>query len=89
MSEAEQIAIRAVAFITDDETRLARFLDLTGWTPDALKDGPGRPAFLQAVLEHLAGDETLLLTFAANGGIDPALVAHAQQVFEKGRDNWA
>ena len=88
VSEAEQIAIRAIAFITDDTTRLARFLDLTGWTPDALKDDPERTGFLQAVIEHLAGDETLLLTFAANGGVEPALVEYAHQFFEKGRDSW-
>ncbi len=82
-SEAAHVAIKAAAFITEDETRLDRFLSLTGWTPQALQQTTERPAFLTAVLDHLTGDESLLLTFASNTGTDPALVGHALRVIEK------
>ena len=86
MADAEQIAVRAVTFIVEDAARLDRFLSLTGWTPETLKDDLARPDFLQAVLEHLCTDETLLLTFASNASIDPALVERARHVHDAGRD---
>ena len=83
LADAELVAIKAVSFITEDETRLDRFLSLTGWTPDALRQNAAHPAFLAAVLDHLSGDESLLLTFAANTGTDPSLVGRALRAFEK------
>lgn len=80
--EAEQLAIKAAAFITEDKSRLERFLSLTGWTPEALKQDAERTAFLAATLDHLAGDESLLLTFASNSGTDPTLVGHALRIIE-------
>lgn len=82
-TEAEHVAIKAAAFITEDEARLDRFLSLTGWTPEALKQKSERPAFLTAVLDHLSSDESLLLTFASNTGTDPTLVGDALRVIEK------
>ena len=75
--EAELLAIKALTFLAEDESRLTRFLQLTGLSPVALREAAGEPAMLRAVLEHLLGDETLLLTFAANAGCDPASIARA------------
>ena len=36
-----------------------------------------RPGFLAAVLDYLAGDEPLLLAFAADAGVQPEAVARA------------
>lgn len=82
LADAEHLAIRAIAFLCEDEARLDRFLSLTGWTPDALKQDAGRPAFLIAVLDHLSGDESLLLNFATETGTDPALVGQALLTIE-------
>jgi hypothetical protein len=84
--EAEHAAIRALTFLAEDEARLDRFLRLTGVSPEGLRERAARPAFLAAVLEHLLGDETLLLTFAANTGIDPAFIAHAHRALEGAED---
>lgn len=82
--EAEYLAIQVLAFLAEDAPRLERFLKLTGITPTALRDGAREPAILAALLDHLLGDESLLLTFAANTGTDPADVARARRTLERG-----
>ncbi len=79
---AETIALSALAFLADDLQRLSRFLALTGLGPQELKEQARSPRILAAVLGHLLQDESLLLVFAANGGIDPELIAPAQAVLE-------
>ena len=37
------------------------------------------PGFLGGVLEHMLGDESLLIAFASSAGIDPAAVARARE----------
>lgn len=82
--EAEAIAIAAVSFLAEDERRLGRFLDLTGWSLASLRSPDDRTELLSAVLDHLMGDESLLLTFAGNGGIDPGAVASARRLIGAG-----
>ena len=69
--------MKALGFLAGDPERLERFLGLTGWTPLSLKQPAATQALLASALEHLAGDESLLLTFAANAGLDPARVVEA------------
>jgi hypothetical protein len=69
---AEMLAIQALGFIAEDPERLAGFLASTG-IPAA-----GEPGFLAGVLEHMLGDESLLIAFALSAGIDPAEVARAR-----------
>ena len=47
------------------------FLRLTGLEPAECGPGPARRELFSAVLEHLAGDESLLLVFAASRAIAP------------------
>ena len=77
---AMAIAAQAIVFLAADEDRLARFLALTGLSPDELKGGLGQPALLGGVLDHLLGDEALLLGFAQSAGIDPELPAAARRL---------
>jgi hypothetical protein len=72
--EADAIALQGLAFLAEDE---ARFLAITGMDPAGLRDRVGTPELNRAVLEHLAGDESLLLVFAATSGIDPERIAPA------------
>jgi hypothetical protein len=76
---AVAIAAQAIAFLATDEDRLGRFLVLTGLSPAELKAGLGQPAFLGAVLDHLLGDEALLLAFAESAGLAPELPAAARR----------
>jgi hypothetical protein len=74
---AEEIGVEALTFLAADDTRLARFLGLTGIAPGDLVAGARSPAMLTAVLEHLAGDESMLLVFAAEAGLPPEQIAGA------------
>jgi hypothetical protein len=56
---------------------LDRFVSLNGLSPGNLREAGADPGFLAGVLDHLAGDEALLLAFAANSGLDPAEVMRA------------
>ena len=75
---AEMMAIQALSFLAEDPERLGAFLSLTGIGPDALRDAAREPDFLAGVLEHMLGDERLLLAFAEAAGIDPADIARAR-----------
>jgi hypothetical protein len=76
--KAEALAIEARGFLAGDAERLSRFLDLSGLTPQTLRAAANQASFLGAVLDYLAADESLLVTFAANGGHDPESVLRAR-----------
>ena len=76
--EAEAMAIAALGFLAEDAERLSRFLALSGLTPESLRKAAAAPGFLAAVLDHLAGDERLLVAFAVAQTCDPARVARAR-----------
>jgi hypothetical protein len=71
------LAIQALAFIAEEPERLNRFLGVTGIPLAEIRAAATQPGFLAGVLEHMLGDESLLIAFAASAGIDPAGVAHA------------
>jgi hypothetical protein len=75
---AEELAIAALGFIAADPERLGRFLAVTGIGPGSIRDAAREPQFLAGVLDHVAGDEPLLLAFAADNEIDPNAVIRAR-----------
>ena len=75
------LAIAALAFIAEDPERLSGFLAVTGLEAAAIRGAARQPGFLAGVLEHMLGDENLLLAFADSAGIDPAGIARARAVF--------
>ncbi len=74
------LAVQALAFIAQDGERLGRFLAVTGIGPAEIRQSAREPHFLAGVLDHLAGDETLLLAFAEHAGVDPAEISRACRV---------
>ena len=80
---AETLAIQALAFIAEEPERLGMFIAATGIGPDGIRDAPRAPDFLAGVLEHMLGDENLLVAFADGAGIDPAEIARAHGVLGK------
>jgi hypothetical protein len=78
--EAEILAVAALSFLAGDPERLGRFLAITGIEAQDLRAAAGTPGFLPGVLDHLIGDESLLLDFAAHQGIDPSDVPAARAV---------
>ncbi len=75
---AEELAIAALGFIAAEPERLGRFLAITGIGPGSIRDAAREPQFLAGVLDHIAGDEPLLLAFAADNEIDPNAVIRAR-----------
>ena len=81
---AEALAAQALAFLTSDEARLARFLADTGMAPQdlaaALSDGGG--GVLSAALDHIVTDESLLLVFASDVRRKPEEIMLAQHLLQ-------
>ena len=75
---AESIAIQALSFIAEEPERLGRFLALSGIGPESIRAAAAEPGFLAGVLDHLAGDEPLLIAFAEKLGVDPVVVERAR-----------
>jgi Protein of unknown function (DUF3572) len=76
---AEMLAVQALAFIAEDDSRLGGFVASTGVAPQSIRAAAREPDFLAGVLEHILADETLLLAFADVAAINPAEVARARQ----------
>jgi len=77
-ASAEDIGQRALLFLVEDQMRLHRFMRDTGLEPDELRARAGECDLLAAVLDHLSSDESLLLVFAAEAGLDPASIMQAR-----------
>ena len=77
LEAAETIAIAGLAFLAEDARRLGRFLAETGVGPEELRENARAPRMLLAVVEHLLGDESLLLVFTTSAGIAPESVVPA------------
>jgi hypothetical protein len=75
---AEELAIQALAFIGSDLERLDRFLSITGLSAGQIRAAANEPHFLAGVLDHMLGDESLLIAFAESAAIDPADIARAR-----------
>jgi len=71
------LAIQALAFVAEEPEILNRFLGMTGIPVERIRTAAQEAGFLAGVLEHMLGDEKLLLAFARHAGIDPAEVARA------------
>jgi hypothetical protein len=68
---AESLAIQVLAFIASEADRIGPFLATTGIGPEAIRAAARQPGFLAGVLDYLTGDETLLVAFAREAGINP------------------
>jgi hypothetical protein len=75
---AEKLAIQALTYIAGDGERLGAFLAATGIGPDRIRVAAREPGFLAGVLDYVAGDEKLLIDFAAEAEIEPKHVAAAR-----------
>ena len=71
LKSAEALAIQAFSFIAADSDRLGRFLAASGIGPADIHGAARQPMFLAGVLDHVASDEPLLLSFAAETGTAP------------------
>jgi hypothetical protein len=77
---AETLAIQALAFIAEEPERLGAFLAASGIGPDAIRDAAREPGFLGGVLDHMLGNESLLVAFAGSAGLNPTSIARARRI---------
>ena len=77
------LAVQALAFMAEDDSRLGGFIASTGIAVESIRNAAREPNFLAGVLEHILADENLLIAFAASAGIDPAEVARAREALGK------
>jgi hypothetical protein len=77
---AENLAIQALSFMASDPERLGAFLAATGVGPEMIRKAAAEPSFLAGVLDHVCGDEALLVGVADHAGVAPRDVEHAQAV---------
>ncbi|HEY7248487.1 MAG TPA: DUF3572 domain-containing protein [Xanthobacteraceae bacterium] len=77
--QVQALAVAAFEFLAADSRRLQRFLDSSGIDLAALRAATGEPDFLAGVLDHLCGEEELLVAFAAENDIAPNRVLAARE----------
>ena len=77
---AAEAAIEALAWLAADESRLERFLAISGLGPENLRKAAAEPRFLAAILDYLASNEALLVYFARDSARSPEEVARAHAV---------
>ncbi len=80
LEDAESLALQGLTFLAAEPERMSRFFALTGLGPDELRLWAETPRLQAAVLEHLMGDESLLLVFAAEAAIDPGDAVPARRL---------
>ncbi len=85
LPDAEILAISALSFLATDPDRLSRFLAVTGLESGDLRRAAAGAGFLPAVLDYLLADEALLVAFAADQRLDPALIAETRRSMVAGR----
>jgi hypothetical protein len=79
--DAEALAIRALDGLAATPERLGQFLAITGLSPQSIREVASSPGFLAAVLDHVTGDEALLMQISAESGIAPEAFARAREQF--------
>lgn len=80
--DCETTALAALAATLSDERRAARFLDLTGMSPDGIRDSLGDRRVLAACLSFLEAHEPDLVAVAGDLGLKPEAIVAARQELE-------
>ena len=76
--QAEVVALRALAWLVADEDLAGRFLAMTGCDGETLRQRAGLPEVLGSVLDFLLENETALLDFTQDAGLDPDSIGQAR-----------
>jgi hypothetical protein len=83
LEAAEALAATAFAALAGDPPRLMHFMTETGIGPDDLRAAAGSTEMLSAILEHILGNEPLLLVVASEISQTPEAIGYALQVLQK------
>lgn len=83
-TEAEGLAIEALAWLAQDKDLLPRFLALTGIEASSIRHAAREPGFLAGVLQFYLGHEPTLMRFCEETGHDPATIEKAAALLPGG-----
>lgn len=78
-AQSEELALGVLGRVCADEERLGRFLALSGLDPGSIRRAAAEPGFLPAVLDHVLGDESLVLAIAEELGERPERLGEARR----------
>ena len=81
-TDAQALALHALATAVSDERRAQRFLDLTGIGTDELRARAADPVLLAALIRFLEAHEPDLVAVAADIGVDPQALVSARRALE-------
>ncbi|MEP3422790.1 MAG: DUF3572 family protein [Erythrobacter sp.] len=73
------MALAAIGWLLQDEDRAERYLDLTGLTPDSLRQGLDNPQILGSALDFLANYEPDLIRAAEALAVTPEELVAARK----------
>ncbi|MEL4069638.1 DUF3572 domain-containing protein [Ochrobactrum sp. GPK 3] len=76
-TEAQGLAIEALAWLAQDKDLLPRFLALTGIEASSIRQAAREPGFLAGVLQFFLSHEPTLMRFCEETGRDPAIIQQA------------
>jgi len=82
-TDAETLGLAALAATLTDERRAERFLNLTGLSPDGIRQRVGEPSLLAACLAFLEAHEPDLLAVAEAVGVKPETLVAARLELER------
>ena len=82
-TDAEALALLALASAVSDERRARRFLDLTGIGTDELRERAADPALLAALIRFLEAHEPDLIDVAEAMDVKPETLVTARQQLEE------
>ena len=83
LAGSEALALQVLTFLLSDAPRLERFMSLTGLGSADIRAAAETPDLQAATLEYLLLDESLLLTFCQEAGVDPMSIAPAHGILAK------
>ena len=72
--DPEDLAIKALAFLAEDEERLGRFLAVSGIASGAIRAAAEMPGFFLGLLDYVVADERLVLGLAEHADVRPEAV---------------
>jgi hypothetical protein len=86
---AETVALRALAWLLQEETQRDAFLSASGLSPDDLRQRAGDADILLAVIDFVLGEDARVMAFCDTAGLPYAALMSVRAALPGGADfNW-
>ncbi|MBM6594198.1 DUF3572 domain-containing protein [Microvirga pudoricolor] len=76
--QAQTVALQVFTALSSHGGRLARFMNISGLTPETIRDAAQEPGFLAGILDYVASDEALLLELSKEMDTKPEQIMEAR-----------